>query len=67
MINKDMIIADILKLDRETAPVFFKHGLHCIGCPSASGESLEDACKIHGIDVDSLLGELNDFMASKSK
>lgn len=66
MINKDMIIADILKLDRETAPVFFKHGLHCIGCPSASGESLEDACMIHGIDVNSLLGELNDFIASKS-
>ncbi|MCL2877248.1 MAG: DUF1858 domain-containing protein [Acidobacteria bacterium] len=63
-VSKDMKIIDILKLDRETANVFLRHGLHCLGCPSATGESLEDACMAHAIDADVLVGELNSHLAA---
>jgi hybrid cluster-associated redox disulfide protein len=58
-ITKETIIMDVLMMDRETAPIFFRHGMHCIGCPSASGESIEDACAVHGIDADKLVADLN--------
>lgn len=64
-ITKDMIIREILDLDIETAKFMFKAGMHCVGCPSASGESLEDACMVHGADVDLLVKEINDYLASK--
>jgi hybrid cluster-associated redox disulfide protein len=64
-VTKDMIISDILKLDRGTIPILLSIGMHCLGCPSSSGESLEDACAIHGIDVDQIVKELNDFLESK--
>jgi hybrid cluster-associated redox disulfide protein len=65
-VTKDMIISDILKLDRGTIPILLNSGMHCLGCPSSSGESLEDACEIHGIDVDQLVVELNNFLAAKA-
>lgn len=64
-VTKDMIISDILNLDRGTVPILMSIGMHCLGCPSASGESLEDACAIHGIDVDKIVKELNDYLESK--
>lgn len=64
-VTKDMIIADILQLDKGTVPILLNSGMHCLGCPSSSGESLEDACSIHGIDVDGLVKELNDYLATK--
>jgi len=64
-VTKDMIIADILKLDRGTAPILLGIGMHCLGCPSSSGESLEDACAIHGVDADQIVKELNDYLESK--
>lgn len=64
-VTKDMIISDILKLDRGTVPILLSIGMHCLGCPSSSGESLEDACAIHGIDVDKIVKELNDYLESK--
>ncbi|MCX7749955.1 MAG: DUF1858 domain-containing protein [Clostridia bacterium] len=60
-VTKDMIIADVLKMDRGTAPIFMNSGMHCLGCPSASGESIEDACAVHGIDADQLIKELNEY------
>ena len=60
-----MIISDILNLDRGTIPILLSIGMHCLGCPSSSGESLEDACAIHGIDADQIVKELNDYLASK--
>ena len=65
-INKEMIISDVLKMDRGTAPVFLKHGMHCLGCPSATGESIEDACEVHGIDADKLVEELNAYFEKKA-
>ncbi len=64
-VTKDMIIADILKLDRGTVPILLNIGMHCLGCPSSSGESLEDACAIHGIEVDKIVKELNDYLEAK--
>lgn len=66
-ITHDMIISDVLKLDKGTIPIFLNSGMHCIGCPSASGESIEDACAVHGIDPVKLVKELNDYFASKEE
>jgi hybrid cluster-associated redox disulfide protein len=60
-----MIIADVLKLDKGTVPIFLNNGMHCLGCPSSSGESIEDACAIHGIDAEKLVRELNAYLESK--
>lgn len=64
-ITKEMIISDILNVDENLAPILMESGMHCLGCPSASGESLEDACAAHGIDVDNLIGQLNSYLESK--
>ncbi|MDD4493900.1 MAG: DUF1858 domain-containing protein [Eubacteriales bacterium] len=66
-VNKDMIISDVLRMDRNCAPIFFSNGMHCIGCPSASGESIADACAAHGVDSDNLVNELNDYFEGKSE
>lgn len=64
-INKSMTIAEVLMIDRETAPVFMQFGMHCLGCPASSGESIEQASMVHGIDVDELVDALNEFLAEK--
>ncbi len=66
-ITKDTIIMDVLRLDPETAPFFLEIGMHCLGCPSASGESVEQACMVHGVDCDELVGKINAFLASKEQ
>ncbi len=58
-VTKDMIIHDIIGIDSNLIPVLLDAGMHCIGCPSAQGESLEEACMVHGIDVDELVVALN--------
>lgn len=65
-ITKDMLIGDILDKDRDTAQFFLNMGMHCLGCPSARGESLEMACAVHGVDVDDMVEEINTFLASKA-
>lgn len=64
MITKDMIIADILKVNMGVVPILLNAGMHCIGCPSAQGESLEEACMVHGIDVEPLVEEINTFLSN---
>lgn len=63
-VTKDMIIIDVLKMDPDCAQIFFKNGLHCIGCPSASGESIEEASAVHGLDPNKLINELNEYFES---
>ncbi|MFA7637476.1 MAG: DUF1858 domain-containing protein, partial [Monoglobales bacterium] len=53
-ITKDTIVADVLRISADTAPFFLEIGMHCLGCPSATGEILEQACAVHGVDVDEL-------------
>lgn len=64
-VTKDTIIMDVLRIDPETAPIFFEIGMHCLGCPSASGESIEQAALVHGVDPDELVAKINDFLANK--
>ena len=54
-VTKDMIISDIIRLDQGTIPLLMEAGMHCVGCPSAQGESLEEAAMVHMIDVDDLV------------
>ena len=58
-ITKDTLIGDILKINDEAADVFMEYGMHCLGCACARGESIEEACEAHGINVDELVDALN--------
>ncbi len=58
-ISKTSIIGDVLDKYPQTAPVFMSIGMHCLGCPASRGESIEDACMVHGVDVDELIGKIN--------
>ncbi len=62
-VSKDMLIGQLLVEHREVAPILMHAGMHCLGCPSAQAESLEEACMVHGIDVNELVAEINGFLA----
>lgn len=64
-ITADMIIGEVLDLDPDTAPYFLEMGMHCLGCPSARGESIADACAVHGVNADALVEKLNSHFANK--
>ncbi len=64
-INKDMTIAEILNVDREIARFLMEAGMHCVGCPSAQGETLAEAGIVHGQEIDTLVNKINEFLASK--
>ena len=61
-ITKDTIIGDILDIAPETAPIFLSIGMHCLGCPASQGESIEEACMVHGTNADELVAKLNAFL-----
>ena len=62
-ISKDMIISDLIQVDPNIVAILMRAGMHCIGCPSAQGESLEEACMVHGIDADLLTEQIKDYLA----
>lgn len=64
-VTEDMIIGDILDLDPETAPYFLEMGMHCLGCPASRGESLADACAVHGVDAAEMVAKLNKHFENK--
>ncbi|MCI9625534.1 MAG: DUF1858 domain-containing protein [Clostridia bacterium] len=64
-VTKDTIIADALRLDAGTAQFFLEIGMHCLGCPSASGESIEQACMVHGANADELVSKINDYLSKQ--
>ena len=64
-ISKDMTIGDILRVDEGLVPILLETGMHCLGCPSAQAESLEDACAVHGTAVDAIISKMNDFLAAR--
>ena len=61
-ITKDTIIGDILDVAPQTAPIFLSIGMHCLGCPSSRGETVEEACMVHGVDCDAFLKQVNYFI-----
>ncbi|MCI9576871.1 MAG: DUF1858 domain-containing protein [Clostridiales bacterium] len=65
VITKDTIIGDILDMDQTTAPYFLEMGMHCLGCPASRGETVEQACMVHGVDPEGLLAKLNAHLADK--
>ena len=58
-VTKDMTIGEIIRIDKAVIPVLLDVGMHCLGCPSAQGESLEEAAMVHGLDADTLVEEVN--------
>ena len=62
---KDGTIGELIRMDENIVPILMRAGMHCIGCPSAQGESLEEAAMVHGIDADVLTAQINDFLSNK--
>ncbi len=63
-ITKDTIVGDILDIDASTAPLFMEIGMHCLGCPASRGETIEQACMVHGVNADELVAKLNSHIAA---
>lgn len=57
-ITKDMTIGEILRTNPDVAPILMNAGMHCLGCPSAQGESLEEAAMVHGMNIDDLMTQI---------
>lgn len=62
VVTKDTIIGDVLDFNAETAPFFLEMGMHCLGCPASRGETIEEACAVHGVNADELIKKINDFL-----
>ena len=65
IVTKETLIGDILDHDVETARFFFEIGMHCLGCPHSRGESIEDACRVHGTNADELVDKINAHLSAK--
>ena len=65
-VTKDSIIGDVLDAAPDTAVFFFEIGMHCLGGPASRGESIEDACRVHGTDADALIEKINAFLEKKN-
>ena len=66
-IEKTTIIGDVLDVAPETAPLFMAIGMHCLGCPSSRGETVEEACMVHGVDADAFLAQVNRFIEANEE
>ena len=64
-ITKDTLIMDCLKINPNSAEILQAVGMHCLGCPASRGETIAEACEVHGVDCDELLEKLNAHLASK--
>ena len=65
IVTKDSIIGDVLDFNPGTAQFFFAIGMHCLGCPASRGESIADACAVHGTNADELIEKLNAFLSAQ--
>ena len=61
MVSKDMLIGNIIQINEKYADILMEAGMHCLFCPASSGETLEEACSVHGIDVDEILEKINNL------
>lgn len=64
-ITKDTLIGDMLEMDRGIAVILMQSGMHCVGCPSSAGETLAEACMVHGMNADEVLAAINEYLATK--
>lgn len=60
MITKETLVGEVLEINPDLAEILLEAGMHCLGCPASAGESLEEACAVHGIDVETLVEKLNE-------
>ncbi len=63
MFTKDTVIAEVMQTAPQSAPLFQSIGMHCLGCAMASGETIEEACAVHGVDAEQFIEKLNAFVA----
>lgn len=61
-VTKDTLIGEALAMNMGIAEILMNAGMHCVGCPASQGESIEEACMVHGMDADALLKDINDFL-----
>ena len=66
-ITKKTTMGEMLQYDRGIAYILMQSGMHCVGCPSSIGESLEEACMVHGLDADEVMKSINDYLATVGK
>ncbi|MGB8454848.1 DUF1858 domain-containing protein [Anaerocolumna sp. AGMB13025] len=64
-ISKEMTIGEIIRVDQGIIPILMASGMHCVGCPSSQGESLEEAAMVHGMDAEELLETINEYLGTK--
>lgn len=64
-VTKETLIGEALMLDMGIAEILMESGMHCVGCPASQGESIEEACMVHGMDADTLIGKINEFLKNK--
>ena len=64
-IDKSMLIHEIIEVDPGNASILMAAGMHCVGCPSAAMESLEEACMVHGMNCDEVIADINAYLAKK--
>ena len=62
--TKDMTIGELLMINRGAGQILMQNGMHCVGCPSAAGETLEEASMVHGMDINKLLSDINAYLAT---
>ena len=65
-VTKEMSIGEVLNIHRGTARIFMEFGMHCLGCPHSIGESIEEACAVHGANVDELVDQLNAWIQEQA-
>ena len=61
-VTKDTLIGEALQMNMDIAPIFMSIGMHCLGCPASQGETIEEACMVHGVDVDEFVATLNEAL-----
>ena len=66
-ITKQTTMGEMLEYDRGIAYILMQSGMHCVGCPSSIGESLEEACMVHGLDADTVLNDINEYLATRQQ
>ena len=64
-VTKDTLIGDMLMIDRGIGVILMQSDMHCVGCPSSAGETLDEACAVHGMDADKVLADINEYLANK--
>ena len=64
-IDKSMLIHEIIEVDPGNAAILMAAVMHCVGCPSAAMESLEEACMVHGMNCDEVIADINAYLAKK--